>query len=110
MRHALDEVNRGISVSLEIRKARGSIEADLARVGNSETSMVSVARAKNEATLAALSAGNSKLIEAVEQRARENQLLLCRALAIMQSVISTLSEGRGDSAAQTAAPEKAAAA
>jgi hypothetical protein len=88
LRQTLDEVDRSSSVTIEIRKARElieAVEADAAKAGKTNAD---ASPARYETNLAAVKASNAKLLEAVQQRARENQLLVCRALAMMQAVIN----------------------
>ena len=90
IRQALDEADRALSVGLEIRKVRQIIEAELQRGSKSAEEGASRAPARYETNGAALQASNAKLLEAVQQRARENQLLVCRALAMSQAIINAV--------------------
>ena len=112
-RQALDEADRGLSVGLEIRKARELIEAEWERVSKAnDEGNISRAPARYETSVAALQASNAKLLEAIQQRARENQLLVCRALAMTQAIINTVGSSKSaplDSSSQTP-PTSAAAA
>jgi len=90
IRQALDEADRGLSVGLEIRKVRELIEAELQRGSKSGDEGSSRTPARYETNVAALQASNVKLLEAVQQRARENQLLVCRALAMTQAIINAV--------------------
>jgi hypothetical protein len=90
LRQALDEVDRGSSVTSELRKVRERIERDLGRVAKSGVEGPSGGPTRYETNVAALRASNAKLLEAVQERARENQLHVCRALAMVQAVINTV--------------------
>lgn len=107
IRQALDEADRGLSVGVEIRKAREIIEAEWDRVSKSnDEGQPSRAPARYETNVAALEANNAKLLEAIQQRARENQLLVCRALAMTQAIINTVGSSKlsvTDSASENSA-------
>jgi hypothetical protein len=87
LRQALDEVERASSVSVEIHKVRERIEKETGSKPGAEGEP-SVTPARYETNVAALYASNAKLLEAVQQRARENQLIVCRALAMVQGIVN----------------------
>jgi hypothetical protein len=106
LRQTLDEVDRSSSVWVEIRTAREMLEAEVSK-GKNGVEVVTPAR--YETNLATVRASNVKLLEAVQQRAREDQLLVCRALAMMQAVINTVGTPKGTTEGTSAQGETVAA-
>jgi len=87
LRQALEEVERATSVVAEVHRVREHIEKEIAPKPAEAESWTP---ARYDTNVAALNANNGKLIEAVQQRARENQLIVCRALAMVQGIVNAV--------------------